>query len=45
VTSATPFLMFQGAKARAALEFYAEHVSGSRIDSPGTNNRRGTAGR
>jgi len=30
---ATPFLMFQGGKAEAALSFYAEHVPDSRIDS------------
>ncbi|MEG3181637.1 VOC family protein [Sphingomonas sp. LT1P40] len=30
---ATPFLMFQGGKAEAALDFYVEHIPGSRIDS------------
>lgn len=33
MTQATPFLMFQGGKAQAALDFYVEHVPGSRIDS------------
>jgi len=33
MTSATPFLMFQRGTARAALEFYVEHIPGSRIDS------------
>ncbi|RYD49398.1 MAG: VOC family protein [Sphingomonadales bacterium] len=32
MTSMTPFLMFQDAKGRAALDFYVEHVPGSRID-------------
>ncbi|MBX3565641.1 MAG: VOC family protein [Sphingomonas sp.] len=29
----TPFLMFQGGKGKAALDFYVEHVPGSRIVS------------
>ena len=33
MTKATPFLMFQYGKAQAALDFYAEHVPDSRIDS------------
>lgn len=33
MTRATPFLMFQGGKAEAALRFYAEHVPDSRIVS------------
>ena len=33
MTSTTPFLMFQGAKARAALEFYVAQVPDSRIES------------
>lgn len=33
MAKATPFLMFQGGKAEAALTFYAEHVPDSRIDS------------
>lgn len=33
MAKATPFLMFQGGKAEAALSFYAEHVPDSRIDS------------
>ena len=33
MTSMTPFLMFQGATGRAALDFYAEHIPDSRIDS------------
>ena len=32
MTSITPFLMFQGGKAEAALNFYVETVPGSRID-------------
>jgi predicted 3-demethylubiquinone-9 3-methyltransferase (glyoxalase superfamily) len=32
VTQATPFLMFQHGKGRAALDFYVETVPGSRID-------------
>lgn len=31
MTTATPFLLFQGGKAEAALRFYAEHVPDSRI--------------
>ena len=31
MTKATPFLMFQHGKARAALDFYAEHIPDSRI--------------
>lgn len=33
MTKATPFLMFQHGKAQAALDFYAEHVPDSRIDT------------
>lgn len=33
MTRATPFLMFQNGKAQAALDFYAEHVPDSRIDT------------
>lgn len=33
MTSMTPFLMFQGGKAEAALRFYVEQVPGSRIVS------------
>ena len=33
MTQATPFLMFQGGKAQAALDFWIETVPGSRIDS------------
>jgi predicted 3-demethylubiquinone-9 3-methyltransferase (glyoxalase superfamily) len=33
MTRATPFLMFQGAKGQAALDFYVATVPGSRIDS------------
>lgn len=33
MTRATPFLMFQGGKGKAALDFYAAHVPGSRIES------------
>ncbi len=33
MTSMTPFLMFQHGKARQALDFYVEHVPGSRIES------------
>lgn len=33
MTAATPFLMFQGGKARAALDFYVTAVPGSRIES------------
>jgi predicted 3-demethylubiquinone-9 3-methyltransferase (glyoxalase superfamily) len=33
MTSMTPFLMFQGGKAEAALSFYVEQVPDSRIDS------------
>lgn len=33
MTVATPFLMFQGGKARAALDFYVATVPGSRIES------------
>lgn len=33
MTHATPFLMFQGGKGRAALDFYVEHLPDSRIDS------------
>lgn len=33
MTRATPFLMFQGGKARAALDFYVATVPGSSIDS------------
>ena len=33
MTSMTPFLMFQGGKAEAALAFYVDQVPGSRIDS------------
>lgn len=33
MTSATPFLMFQGARAEAAIDFYVATVPGSRIDS------------
>ncbi len=33
MTSATPFLMFQHAKGREALDFYVETVPGSAIDS------------
>jgi len=33
MTSITPFLMFQGGKAEAALTFYAETVPGSRIEA------------
>ena len=33
MTRATPFLMFQGGKAEAALDFYVAHIPGSRIDS------------
>ncbi|MBX3593601.1 VOC family protein [Sphingomonas sp.] len=33
MTTATPFLMFQGGKAQPALDFYVAHVPDSRIDS------------
>lgn len=33
MAKATPFLMFQGGKAEAALSFYAEHIPDSRIGS------------
>jgi len=33
MTKMTPFLMFQGGKAEAALDFYVEHIPGSRIVS------------
>jgi predicted 3-demethylubiquinone-9 3-methyltransferase (glyoxalase superfamily) len=33
MTRATPFLMFQGGKARAALDFYVATVPGSSIES------------
>ena len=33
MTKMTPFLMFQGGKAGAALDFYVAHVPGSRIVS------------
>jgi predicted 3-demethylubiquinone-9 3-methyltransferase (glyoxalase superfamily) len=33
MTHATPFLMFQGGKGQAALDFYVETVPGSRIES------------
>jgi len=33
MTSATPFLMFQQAKAREAIDFYVANVPGSRVDS------------
>ena len=33
MTRTTPFLMFQGGKARSALDFYVEHLPGSRIES------------
>ncbi|HEY0624172.1 VOC family protein [Sphingomonas sp.] len=33
MAKATPFLMFQGGKAEAALSFYAEHVPDSRINT------------
>jgi predicted 3-demethylubiquinone-9 3-methyltransferase (glyoxalase superfamily) len=33
MTKMTPFLMFQGGKAEAALDFYVAHVPGSRIVS------------
>ena len=33
MAKATPFLMFQGGKAEAALSFYAEHVPDSRIET------------
>jgi predicted 3-demethylubiquinone-9 3-methyltransferase (glyoxalase superfamily) len=32
VVEATPFLMFQGGKGRAALDFYVETVPGSRVE-------------
>lgn len=33
MTNATPFLMFQDGKGQQALDFYAEHVPGSRIEA------------
>ena len=33
MTRATPFLMFQGAKGQAALDFYVEHLPDTRIES------------
>lgn len=33
MTQATPFLMFQGGKGEAALDYYVANVPGSRIDS------------
>lgn len=33
MTCATPFLMFQGGKGRAALDFYVATIPGSRIDA------------
>jgi predicted 3-demethylubiquinone-9 3-methyltransferase (glyoxalase superfamily) len=46
-TAMTPFLMFQGGKGEAALDFYVEHVPGSRIVSmerwgPGSPGKEGT---